>query len=1188
MPYHFGAYSLDAEAYELRRQGERLALEPKGVQVLHYLIQQRDRVVPHDELFAQCWPGTFVSDWALTRCLARIRKALGDGRDGTRIITTVRGQGYRFVAPLTEVPRTATPSAGAAQEPLPPAPGPLPLSLSPLLSGAPDGLAPLPPTPRRPAEAERRVLTILCCALVNARASRRDPEEVQAVVQDYHRFCTEVIHGLGGTIAHYLPNEVIAYFGYPQAHEDDARRGTRAGLLLVATLGAQVAGATDHAWAVRGGVHTGLVVVGEPGDNRPGLLAVGETPALAARLKDCATPGTVVISAATARLVEGYFSWEETPLPLHAAEDAVSIAYQVVGEQAVQSRLEVETKRGLTPFIGRDAELSVLHTRWAEVTAGLGQVVVLTGEPGIGKSRLVQTLTAHLAAAPHGLLEWRCSPYHQHSPWYPVIAQLHRWLQWHPDEPPEAKLQRLEAVLAAVGLPVPDAVPLLAALLALPLPATYPPLTLAPQRQKQRTLDLLLAWLFAETAQHPVLLIVEDLHWSDPSTLELLTLLIDHGPTARLLTLLTSRPEFQSPWTPRAHVTYLPLGRLPRRQVEEMIGQVSGGKALPPVVVGDITAKTDGVPLFVEELTVMVLESGVLQEGERDYTLTGPLPPLAIPTTLQGVLLARLDRLQPAKTVAQLGATMGRTFAYALLQAIASLDEAALQQGLRQLVEAELVYQQGVLPTATYTFKHALIQDAAYHSLLRSTRQQTHQRIAQALAERFPELIATQPELLAYHYTEAGLPDQALPYWQRAGQQASDRSAYLEAVSHFTTGIALLQTLPATPAHLQATLLLYIALGAALQMAKGNAAPEVERAYTQARVLCQQVGETPQLVPVLRGLWRFYIGQPQLQTAREIGDTLLRLAQRAHDPALAVIAHSALGWTWFYLGALPVARRHIEAAMAHDTPDQRQAPAVRIGFDPSVGCRLYAAVILWFLGYPAQALARLHEALALARALAHPLSLAFAQWWAAWLAQLRRDVPAVSKEAEAAIALVTEQGLTLYEALGTILQGWALAMQGQGGEGLAQVRQGIAAYRATGAGQAVPLWGILLAEVSAHLGHIGAALQTLAEAITLLEQQEERMWEAEAYRLRGALLLRQSGTQQAEAEAWLQRALHIARRQEAKSLELRAATSLARLWQQQSQQAAARELLTPIYGWFTEGFDTADLQEARALLTELS
>jgi predicted ATPase len=523
-----------------------------------------------------------------------------------------------------------------------------------------------------------------------------------------------------------------------------------------------------------------------------------------------------------------------------------------------------------------------------------------------------------------------------------------------------------------------------------------------------------------------------------------------------------------------------------------------------------------------------------------------------------------------------------------LLQAVSPWDEETLHQGLHQLVEAEFLYQQGLPPQATYRFKHALIQDAAYQSLLKSTRQQYHQRIAQVLAEHFPEIVETQPEWLAHHYTEAGLAEHAIPYWQRAGEHASDRSAYLEAISHCTTGIALLTTLPETPARTQQALSCYLVLGAALQMAKGQAAPEVERAYTQARVLCQQVGETPALVPVLFGLWRFYLNRAQLHTARELGDTLLRLAHQAHDPALAVLAHLALGETWFFLGALPAARQHLEESIARDTPDQRRVPVSRLGLDPGVGCRIFAALTLWALGYPAQALARVHEALALAHALVHPFSLVYARVHAAIVSQYRRDVPATHEHAEAAVALATAQGFPPWAALGTSMRGWALALQGQGEAGLAQVRQGIAAFRATGATLAVPYLCTVLVDVAAHLGHPADGLQALAEAHTLVEQQEERYWEAEVCRLRGVLLLRQTGTPAAEAETWLRRALDVARRQEAKSLELRAAMSLARLWQQQGKRDEARELLAPIYGWFTEGFDTADLQEAKALLEALA
>ena len=759
-----------------------------------------------------------------------------------------------------------------------------------------------------------------------------------------------------------------------------------------------------------------------------------------------------------------------------------------------RSRLEAAGSTGWTPLVGREQEIGLLLERWAQVKEGVGQVVLLSGEAGIGKSRLVQVLTEQVAAEPQAwLTPCQCSPYHQNTALYPLIDLLERVaLRFEREESPQQKLGKLEGFLVQYGLPLAEAVPLFAALLSLPLPADYAPLTVSPEQQKQQTLHALLTILLRIAAQQPVLFVMEDLHWVDPSTLELLSLLVDQGPTARILALFTFRPDFSPPWTGRAHLTQVTVTRLPRRQAVEVIRQVAHGKALPPEVVEQIVAKTDGVPLFVEELTKMVLESGLLQERDERYELTGPLPPLAIPATLHDSLMARLDRLATVKALAQLGATLGREFSYALLQAVSPWDEGTLQQGLHQLVEAEFLYQRGLPPQATYTFKHALIQDAAYQSLLRSTRQQYHQRIAQVLEARFPETVATQPELLAQHYTEAGLTEQAVVYWQRAGQHASDRSAHLEAISHLTTGIELLKTLPETPEHTQQALTLYIALGAALLMAKGQAAPEVEHAYTQAHALCQQVGETPELVPVLFGLWRFYVGRPQLHTARELGETLLRLAQRADDPALAVIAHYALGTTWFFLGALPAARLHLEEAIARYTPDQRRALVFRMGHDPGVACRIYAALTLWLLGYPEQALARLHEALALAHELSHPYSLAFARCWAAYVSQFRRDVPAVHEQAEAAVALSTEQGFPFWAAAGTILRGWALAMQGQGEAGMAQVRQGIAAYRATGAALLVPYYCTLLADVSAHLGHPEDGLQALAEAHTLVEQQEER------------------------------------------------------------------------------------------------
>jgi predicted ATPase len=531
--------------------------------------------------------------------------------------------------------------------------------------------------------------------------------------------------------------------------------------------------------------------------------------------------------------------------------------------------LEVSTGK-LTPLVGRAHEVGLILERWTAARAGDGQVVLLSGEPGIGKSRLVQEVKERVVQQEATCLEFRCSPYYQNSAFYPVVTHLHRFLHFQRDDTAQTKLEKLHQTLTLYRFPQTDTLPLLAALLSLPQPPDAPLLSFSPHKQKQRTQETLVAWLVEEAEQASVYCAWEDLHWADPSTVELLGLLLDQIPTTRLLLLVTARPEFTPPWSSRTHLTSLTLARLPRTQAAEMIEKVTGGKSIPVEVQQQIIAKTDGVPLFVEELTKMVLESGLLGEVNGHYELAGPLPPLAIPSTLHASLLARLDRLSTLREIAQLGATIGREFSYELLQAVAPLDEATLQHGLKQLVAAELVYQRGLPPHAIYLFKHALIQDTAYQSLLKSTRQRYHRQIAQVLEERFPETRETQPELVAQHYTVAGLSAQAIPYWQQAGQRASERSANVEAISHLTKGLELLKTLPDTRERVQQELTLQIALGALLKATKGYGALEVEKTYLRSRELCQQIGQTPQLFFVLWGLWGVHVVRAELQTAREL------------------------------------------------------------------------------------------------------------------------------------------------------------------------------------------------------------------------------------------------------------------------------------------------------------------------------
>jgi TOMM system kinase/cyclase fusion protein len=1067
----------------------------------------------------------------------------------------------------------------------------------------PADVTPRPVEPHVP-DAERRQLTVLFCDLVDstALASQLDPEEWREVVRAYQETCAKVVQRYEGHIAQYLGDGLLVYFGYPQAHEDDAQRAVRSGLGIVeamAQLNTRLERERGVHLAVRLRIHTGLVVVGEVGGGaRQEQLALGETPNIAARLQGLAAPNTVVISAATLPLLGGFFACRSLGTQLLKGFAQPIEVHQVQYESMARSRLEAAGSTGLTPLVGREQEVGLLQERWAQVKDGLGQVVLLTGEAGIGKSRLVQVLKEQVATEPQAwLTPCQCSPYYQNTALYPMIDLLERVaLRFEREEFPEQKLRKLEGFVVQYGLPLAEAVPLFAALLSLPLPANYAPLPLSPEQKKQKTLHAFVTILLRIAAQQPVLLVIEDLHWVDPTTPELLTLLVDQGPTARILALFTCRPDFSPPWTGRSHLTQVTLNRLPRRQAAELTSRAAQGKALPPEVVAQVVARTDGVPLFVEELTKMVLESGLLQEHDERYELTGPLPPLAIPATLHDSLMARLDRLAAVKAMAQLGATLGREFSYELLQAVSPWDEGTLRQGLHQLVAAEFLYQRGPPPLATYVFKHALIQDAAYQSLLKSTRQQYHQRIAQVLEARFPDLCETQPELLAHHYTEAGLSQQAVGYWQRAGQRAIERSANVEAIGHLTRGLDVLKTLPESPTHAQQELVLQTTLGSALMATKGYAAPQVLDAYARARELCQQVGETAQLFQVLRGLWYFYLLRLELQTARELGEQLLTRAQHIGDPGLLLEAHYALGNSLNYLGEFAAAQAHFAQGMALYDPQRHRAHTFHYGQDPGVACRAYAAWTLWFLGYPDQARQQSHEALTLARELAHPFSLGFALFFAAWLHQLHREGHLTYERAETVIALGAEQGFALWVAGGTVLRGWALAEGSSapaGGqryveEGIAQMQQGLDAWRATGAQVARPYFLALLAEAYGKVEQVEEGLTLAAKGLGAAHDKEERRWDAELYRLKGELLLARPVEQDTEAETCFHQALAIARRQQAKSWELRAAMSLSRLWQQQGKQAQAYDLLAPIYSWFTEGFATADLQEAKALLDEWS
>ena len=1049
---------------------------------------------------------------------------------------------------------------------------------------------------RNTPEAERRQLTVMFCDLVGSTdlSGKLDPEDLREVVRAYQETAAEVIERYDGHIAQYLGDGLLVYFGWPRAHENDAERAVYTGLEIpeaIARLNSRLE--TDYGvnLAVRIGIHTGPVVVGEMGSgDRLENLATGETVNIAARLEGLAQANTAIISPATAQLVQRSFVLEEIGLHELKGVAAPMMLYGVVSSrEAEHDEHEEMLSGGFDALVGRDEEIGLLLRRWEQSKEGSGQAVLISGEAGLGKSSLVEGLRSHVRQEGFTRITFRCSPYTANSAMHPVIEHVQRVLGWQREDSTETKLDKLEQALQPTSLPMEETVPLLAALLSLSVPeGRYPALTLSPQRQRQLTQDALVAWMLEEAERQPVLAVWEDIHWSDPSTVELLGLFLEQSPTVQMMNVLAFRPEFAPPWPMQTHMTPITLNRLERIHIEALVRRLAGGKMLPHEVIAHIVAKTDGVPLYVEELTKMLLESDLLEEDVEEYVLTGSLSSASIPATLQDSLMARLDSLPTVKEVAQLGSVLGREFDYEMIQALSAIDESILQAGLGQLVSHELLYQRGRIPRAKFIFRHALIRDAAYQSMLRRTRQLYHKQVAQLLETWFPDVVELQPELVAHHYTEAGFTEQAISYWQRAGERASERSAYQEAISHLTTGLSLLQTLPETLERHQLELQLQTELGAASQSVKGYAAPEVEDAFTRARLLCQQLGDTQDVFPVLFGLWRFYNTQSDFPPARQLGEELLRLAEREDRSPLYVMAHYAVGTTDLFMGELPSAHFHLEESIAHYTPAQRCSPMFRAGQDPGVTCLILSALTLWLRGYPDQALSRVNKTLSLATELAHPYTCAYALNFASMVCQFRREVKDVYNHVSAAVTLSTEQGFSFLLAQSTCIRAWVLTALGRREEGLVPIRQSLTEWCAAGAELFVPYFLTLLAEGYGNLNQVDEGLDALNEALEVIERTDEHWRKAEVYRLQGELLLHQVTPNVVQAESCFQQALDVSRHQQAKSLELRASTSLAKLWQSQGKVAEAYDLLAPTYNWFTEGFDTADLIDAKTLLDELS
>ncbi|KAA0108868.1 AAA family ATPase [Mycolicibacterium sp. P1-5] len=1040
---------------------------------------------------------------------------------------------------------------------------------------------------------ERRQLTVTFCDVVGSTtlASQFDPEEWRTIIGAYYDVAGKVTARFEGHIAQYLGDGLLTYFGYPLAHEDDAQRAARASLGIIEAverLNVTLAERYDISLAVRVGCHTGLVVIGDlVGDTGQGDIILGDTPNVAARLQGIAQPNTLVIGAVTHQLLGDDFAYQSLRTPSLKGITTPQAVFQVLYENTARTRLEALASAELTPLVGRGSELDELQTYWAAAEHGLGRATAIVGEAGIGKSRLVRELTEHAAARSGWFVGCQCSPYHQHTALYPMIDLIERIvLRPGSSDAPEQRLTNLEGFLVQSGIRLDEAVPVLALLLSIPTDGRYEPLQLSAEQQKQRTFEVLLTVLTRRTQQQPVLFVVEDLQWIDASTLEFLATMARQTPNLPILAVFTSRPDAKVVWPKDVDIPSHTLERLSPDAAIEVACHVAQQKSLPTRVIDAVMSKTDGVPLFIEELTKMLLESELLEERDDHYELRGPLPPLAIPNTLQDSLMARLDRLAPVKEVAQLGAALGREFDYRLLKAVCPLDDATLRQGLEQLVSAGFIREKGSPPQATYHFKHALIQDTAYQSLLKSTRQAHHQRIATTLEAEFGDLAKSQPELIAHHFTEAGLSAQALPHWEAAGVRALDRYANQEAANHANRGLALLAALPESHQRDRCELALQLVLARATTPVVGPhaAAPM----YSRVRELAQVTGSTAELLPALCGLAYAHIVQGHMEKARALSREFLDLATPLGDPIALSAAHWVVAYTAWWQGDLVEVRDHSRRCLAlYDADDHREGIAV-YNNNPGIVCGYLDALSSWMLGYPDEATDVMERTLAHAHELGDPYLISVCQLFSAQLAQLRRESGPAFAYAEDALHTAITDDLPAVELWCLLPRGWARAQEGDAAGGQADIQEAMDRRRRMRMGAVWPWYLTLSAEMWGALGQIENGLRATEEALDWVDRNDERLYAPEAHRIRGELLLLDEPRDTRSAEESIRRGFAIAQSQGAKAFELRAATSLARVYLRQRKFREGYELLSPVYGWFTEGFGTADLIEAKALLEELS
>jgi class 3 adenylate cyclase/predicted ATPase len=1044
--------------------------------------------------------------------------------------------------------------------------------------------------PARRDSAERRQLTVMFCDLAGSTelSARLDPEDMREVIRAYQQACASVVRAYDGFLAKFMGDGVLVYFGYPRAHEGDAERAVRAGLDIAAAVGRLDA----HGQAppkVRIGIATGAVVVGDlVGEGAAQERAVvGDTPNIAARLQALAEPGAVLIAASTRRLIGNLFHLRD--LGDHAVKGYPEPirAWVVEGARAHESRFEATRASGLTGFVGREQQIERLIDCKRRAWAGQGRVVLISGEPGIGKSRLAASLAERLSGEPHLRLRYQCSAYHSNSALYPFIQQLRLAAGIDPAAPPSEQLDKLETLLSLATRQVASVAPLFAALLAIPAGGRYPALEVSPAQQRRQTLQAFLEQFEGLARRRPILLLFEDVHWADATSRDLIDMALERVHQLPVLAIVTFRPEFAAPWGGRPEVTTLALERLEPAQVRAMVHWLAGGKHLPAEVMTQIVAKTDGIPLFVEELTKAVLESGLLIEESGEYRLAGPLPPLAIPATLQDSLMARLDRLDSVGYVAQVGAAIGRSFSYPMIAAVTGLDEGSIRAALERLVDAELIFARGTPPEADYSFKHALVQDAAYESLLKSRRQALHARIVETIEARFPELVEAESEVLAQHCARADLTQKAVVYWMKAGANALLRSNLAEAETHLQAAIRLLATQPESTERLRQELACQTMLAQALIAAKGYGAAETMAAWRRAQALAAAVGSAEQRFAINYGLWVGQYAQGDLRASLALADDCLRAAETAGERTQLCVAQRMNGIARLVTGDFARAREHCARAVDLYDPALHPRLASQLGHDLLVAALSFTALSLWPLGYPDQARRAITSVLAHAKRLGHAPSLAYTYWHAGVIGVLMlREEALLAEHVEALLTLAVKHGFALWEWGGRIAQGWLRARAGGGSAAVEQMRAALGALRRTGQRVNDTMNLALLGEAQAATGDVAGGLQSIAEGIALGESTQQAFWLAELYRLQGALRL-MAGADRTGAEAALRRALAVARQQEARSWELRAAIDLAALLADDGRAGEGEALLASAYRGLTEGFDSPDLRTARALAARL-